>query len=272
MNAFVYKKLCYPESFPLMLVPIIRGFPYFYFMQQINIFEPVTDTPVSESATAKKPVAQHVVEKIVEKKTEHTSGNVMTNPMGTEMVVNDQIKVKMKQMKKPLGEKRTEVTDSADLIERIKAKLKREFDLTTPVERNDDDYKKNRKPKNTEAGVESFSAPINIPPDDELYKKQYYTMGAVSEMFHINQSMLRHWENEFDILNPKKNKKGDRYFRPIDVKNLELIYYLIRNRKFTIDGAKNFIKQHKQRAADTFIAVQSLEKLRTFLIELKANL
>ena len=97
-------------------------------------------------------------------------------------------------------------------------------------------------------------------------------MGAVSEMFHINQSMLRHWENEFDILNPKKNKKGDRYFRPIDVKNLELIYYLIRNRKFTIDGAKNFIKQHKQRAADTFIAVQSLEKLRTFLTELKANL
>jgi DNA-binding transcriptional MerR regulator len=255
-----------------MHVPIIGGFPYFYYMQQINIFEPVTDTPVPDKAMAEKPVAQNVVEKVAAKNTEHSSGNVMTNPMGTEMVVNDQIKVKVKQMKKPVGEKRTEATDSADLIERIKAKLKREFDLTTPVERNDDDYKKNGKYKKTEPGVESFSAPINIPPDEELYKKQYYTMGAVSEMFHITQSMLRHWENEFDILNPKKNKKGDRYFRPIDIKNLELIYYLIRNRKFTIDGAKNFIKQHKQRAADTFAAVQSLEKLRTFLTELKANL
>ncbi len=255
-----------------MLVTIIRGFPYFYYMQQINIFEPVTDVPVPDKAKAEKQAAKNVVETVVAKITEHPSGNVMTNPMGTEMVVNDQIKVKMKQLKKPVGEKRIETTDSADLIERIKAKLKREFDLTTPVERNDDDYKKHGKHKKTEPGVESFSAPINIPPDEELYKKQYYTMGAVSEMFHINQSMLRHWENEFDILNPKKNKKGDRYFRPIDIKNLELIYYLIRNRKFTIDGAKNFIKQHKQRAADTFAAVRSLEKLRTFLTELKANL
>ena len=196
----------------------------------------------------------------------------MTNPMGTEMVVNDQIKVKVKQMKRVAGDKRTDPTDSAELIERIKSRLKKEFDLTTPVERNDDDYKKRGKHKTGEPGMESFAVPVNIPPDDELFKKQYYTMGAVSEMFHVNQSMLRHWENEFDILKPKKNKKGDRYFRPIDIKNLELIYHLIRNRKFTFDGAKTFIKQHKQRAADTFTAVQSLEKLRSFLIELKANL
>jgi len=233
-------------------------------MQQLDIFGTITDSLNPEKARVPKLVA----EKVAEKKT----GNVLTNPMGTEMVVNDQIKVKVKRMKRLPGDKLGEPTDSADLIERIKAKLKKEFDLTTPVERNDDDYKKKGKQKQGEQGMESFAAPINIPPDEELYKKQYYTMGVVSAMFHVNQSMLRHWENEFDILKPKKNKKGDRYFRPIDIKNLELIYHLIRNRKFTIDGAKTFIKQHKQRAADTFAAVQSLEKLQSFLTELKATL
>lgn len=234
-------------------------------MQQLDIFGTINESLKPDKARAPKPAA----EKVEEKK---KSSNVMTNPMGTEMVVNDQIKVKVKEMKKTAGEKRNEPADNADLIERIKARLKREFDLTTPVERNDDDYKKGGRQKTGEPGMESFAVPVNIPPDEELFKKQYYTMGAVSEMFHVNQSMLRHWENEFDILKPKKNKKGDRYFRPIDIKNLELIYHLIRNRKFTIDGAKTFIKQHKQRAADTFAAVQSLEKLRSFLTELKANL
>lgn len=233
-------------------------------MQQLELFGIITESLKPAKARAPKPVAE---------KAEHPKPvNVMTNPMGTEMVVNDQIKVKVKQMKSTLGEKKTPTNDSADLIERIKAKLKKEFDLTTPVLRNDDDFKKTGRQKNAEPGMESFAAPVNIPPDEELYKKLYYTMGAVSEMFHINQSMLRHWENEFDILKPKKNKKGDRYFRPIDIKNIELIYHLIRHRKFTIDGAKSFIKQHKQRAADTFAAVQSLEKLRTFLTEFKANL
>ncbi|MES2775401.1 MAG: MerR family transcriptional regulator [Bacteroidota bacterium] len=237
-------------------------------MQQLDIFGTLNESLTPAKARAPKPDAKNETEPGTGKH----SGNVITNPMGTEMVVNDQIKVKVKQMKNASTDKRNEPTDSADLIERIKAKLKREFDLTTPVERNDDDYKKKGKQKPGEQGMESFAAPVNIPPDEELFKKQYYNMGAVSEMFHINQSMLRHWENEFDILKPKKNKKGDRYFRPIDIKNLELIYHLIRNRKFTIDGAKTFIKQHKQRAADTFAAVQALEKIRSYLTELKASL
>ena len=66
---------------------------------------------------------------------------------------------------------------------------------------------------------------INIPEDDVLFLKQYYTMGEVAEMFRVNQSLLRFWEAEFNIIQPKKNKKGDRYFRPIDIKNLHLIYF-----------------------------------------------
>ena len=80
-----------------------------------------------------------------------------------------------------------------------------------------------------------------------------------------------HWENEFDILKPKKNSKGDRYFRPEDVKNLKLIYQLLRERKYTIEGAKEFLKKNKN-ADLKFAMVESLKNLKSFLNELKASL
>jgi DNA-binding transcriptional MerR regulator len=112
---------------------------------------------------------------------------------------------------------------------------------------------------------------LNIPPDEELYRRQYYTMRETAAMFKVNQSLLRFWENEFDILQPKKNKKGDRYFRPIDIRNLELIYHLLRVRKYTIEGAREYLR-NANKGADTFELVRKLEKLRSFLLELKANL
>ena len=112
---------------------------------------------------------------------------------------------------------------------------------------------------------------INIPPDDILFQKQYYSIGAVATMFRENQSLIRYWETEFDILQPHKNRKGDRFFRPIDVKNLVLIYDLLRRRKFTIEGAKDYLKKNKK-AEEKFAMMQSLEKIKGFLLELKANL
>ncbi|NDE78385.1 MAG: MerR family transcriptional regulator [Chitinophagaceae bacterium] len=112
---------------------------------------------------------------------------------------------------------------------------------------------------------------IQVPPDEELFKKQYYTIGEVAKMFQENQSLIRYWESEFDILQPKKNKKGDRYFRPVDVKNLVLIYDLLRRRKFTIEGARDFLKKNKK-AEDKFTLIQSLQQLRSFLIEIRSNL
>lgn len=112
---------------------------------------------------------------------------------------------------------------------------------------------------------------LNIPPDEELFKRQYYSMRETSAMFGVNQSLLRFWENEFDILQPKKNKKGDRYFRPVDIKNLVMIYNLLRVRKFTLEGAKDYLTSNKK-AADTFELVKRLEKLKAFLLELKAGL
>jgi DNA-binding transcriptional MerR regulator len=112
---------------------------------------------------------------------------------------------------------------------------------------------------------------INIPEDEVLFSKQYYTMGEVAEMFRVNQSLLRFWETEFSILQPKKNKKGDRYFRPIDIKNLHLIYHLLRQRKYTIEGAKEFLRKNKK-ADERFEAIQRLQQIKAFLLELKAQL
>ena len=112
---------------------------------------------------------------------------------------------------------------------------------------------------------------INIPGDEVLFSKQYYTMGEVAEMFHVNQSLLRFWETEFSILQPRRNKKGDRYFRPIDIKNLHLIYHLLRQRKYTIEGAKEFLRKNKT-ADQRFEAIQRLQQIKAFLLELKAQL
>lgn len=112
---------------------------------------------------------------------------------------------------------------------------------------------------------------VQIPEDDILFKKQYYSIGEVAVMFRENQSLIRYWETEFDILQPRKNRKGDRFFRPIDIKNLVMIYDLLRRRKFTIEGAKDYLKKNKK-AEEKFAAIQSLQKIKNFFLELKATL
>ena len=112
---------------------------------------------------------------------------------------------------------------------------------------------------------------VEIPEDEVLFQKQYYSIGEVAGMFKENTSLIRYWENEFDILEPRKNRKGDRFFKPSDIKNLQLIHDLLRRRKFTIEGAKEFIKKNRQ-AREKYEMIQSLQKLRGFLLELKASL
>lgn len=112
---------------------------------------------------------------------------------------------------------------------------------------------------------------VEMPDEELLFKKHYYSMGEVTTMFKESHSLIRYWESEFDILKPKKNGKGDRFFRPQDVKNLFLIYDLLRRRKFTIEGAKEYLKNNKK-ADEKFAAVQSLQRIRGFLLELKAGI
>lgn len=132
------------------------------------------------------------------------------------------------------------------------------------------------KPKTTRGrkALKDFEADIEqveVPEDEVLFQKQYYSIGEVAGMFKVNTSLIRYWENEFDVLEPRKNRKGDRFFKPGDVKNLQLIHDLLRRRKFTIEGAKEYIKKNKQ-AKEKYEMIQALQKMKTFLLELRANL
>lgn len=108
--------------------------------------------------------------------------------------------------------------------------------------------------------------------DASKLQKQYYSISEVADMFHVNASQIRYWENEFDILKPKKNRKGDRLFRPEDIANLQLIYHLIRERKFTLEGAKRKLREDLALSRQRFEMIQSLERIRGFLVALKEKL
>jgi DNA-binding transcriptional MerR regulator len=112
---------------------------------------------------------------------------------------------------------------------------------------------------------------INVPDESILKQKLYYSISEVASWFKVNTSLLRYWENEFDVLQPRKTRKGDRLFRVEDIKNLQLIYFLLRQRKFSIEGAKKYIKNNKTEAETQAQLIQSLTKFKSFLLELKSN-
>ena len=120
--------------------------------------------------------------------------------------------------------------------------------------------------------MEAEAENVELPDDEILFQKQYYTISEVAQWFKVNTSLLRYWENEFDILKPRKTRKGDRLFRPEDVKNLQLIYFLLRQRKFSLEGAKQYLKENKSKADAQMVLIQSLTKFRSFLLEWKAIL
>ena len=100
-------------------------------------------------------------------------------------------------------------------------------------------------------------------------EKLYYTIGEVAVMLDVNTSLLRYWEKEFDILNPKKNTKGDRFFTKDDIEKIKLIYHLVREKGYTLDGAKSRLKTDIELTQKKFKLIERLKKIRGFLEELK---
>ena len=103
-------------------------------------------------------------------------------------------------------------------------------------------------------------------------KKLYYSIGDVSEMTGLKQYVLRYWETEFSILNPKKNTKGNRKFTTKDIENLRHVYFLVKERGYTIDGAKTYIKEHKKKSLNTLGIINKLKEIRSRLIKIKEQL
>ena len=100
----------------------------------------------------------------------------------------------------------------------------------------------------------------------------YYSIGEVSKIFNVNTSLIRFWEKEFSILKPKKNAKGNRLFTQKDVDNLHVIFNLVKERGFTLDGAKKKMKENKYDSLNDVEMLKSLKKVRSFLLDLKEEL
>ncbi len=111
-----------------------------------------------------------------------------------------------------------------------------------------------------------------MPYKEREINKLYYTMGEVTSMFEVNASQIRFYEREFDIIQPKKNKKGNRLFTQEDIANLKIIFNLVKEKGYTLQGAREFLRQNKNEAQENQRVVESLQKLKNFLIEVRDSL
>ena len=111
-----------------------------------------------------------------------------------------------------------------------------------------------------------------MPYKENPTEKLFYKIGEVAKIFEVNVSLIRFWEKEFDILKPKKNKKGNRLFTKKDLNNLKIIYHLVKGRGFTLEGAKMKLKENKKDTINNFEIVNHLRDIRGFLVKLREAL
>ncbi|MFM6975401.1 MAG: MerR family transcriptional regulator [Sphingobacteriaceae bacterium] len=111
-----------------------------------------------------------------------------------------------------------------------------------------------------------------MPYKEREINKLYYSMGDITEMFGVNASQIRFYEKEFDIIQPKKNKKGNRLFSAEDVENFKVIFHLVKEKGFTLQGAKEHLKGNKNEVKENQRVIDSLEKLKKFLLEVQEQL
>ncbi len=103
-------------------------------------------------------------------------------------------------------------------------------------------------------------------------EKLYYSIGEVAEIFTVAPSLIRFWETEFDVIKPKKNRKGNRQFTKEDIDNVRTIYHLVKEKGFTLQGAKEMLRNDNQSVRDKMELLESLKNVRSFLLELKEKL
>jgi len=100
---------------------------------------------------------------------------------------------------------------------------------------------------------------------DKEVTKLYWSIGEVANMFDVSKSLIRFWENEFEMLRPAKNTKGERRFTNANIEQMHIIYNLVKKRGFTIKGAKQEIRENKKRLKNKREALQLMEKLKVDL-------
>ncbi len=111
-----------------------------------------------------------------------------------------------------------------------------------------------------------------MPRTRKKVEKMYFTIGEVARLFDVNTSLIRFWENEFEIIKPHRNKKGNRFFTRADVDNFHIIYNLVKERGYTLQGAKEKLKNNPQDALNEFELIKTLKNMREFLVKIRESL
>ncbi|MEX0882092.1 MAG: MerR family transcriptional regulator [Cyclobacteriaceae bacterium] len=111
-----------------------------------------------------------------------------------------------------------------------------------------------------------------MPYKEKEIEKKYYSIGEVADIFHVATSLIRYWEGEFDIIKPKKDKKGNRRFTKDDIEKIRLIYHLVKEKGYTLTGAQEIIKKDLHQVQDKAAMIDRLHSIKSFLKEIRENL
>ncbi len=111
-----------------------------------------------------------------------------------------------------------------------------------------------------------------MPYKEKVIEKKYFSIGEVAEMMNVATSLIRFWESEFDIIKPKKNRKGNRQFTREDIDNVKLIYHLVKEKGYTLQGAKDLLKNGNDSLKEKIEIIDSLKKVKKFLLEIRTKL
>ncbi|MGC9343545.1 MAG: MerR family transcriptional regulator [Bacteroidales bacterium] len=111
-----------------------------------------------------------------------------------------------------------------------------------------------------------------MPYKEPKIEKLYYSIGEVADMFGVNTSLIRFWEKEFDIIKPKKNKKGNRLFTKEDIENFHIIFHLVKEKGMTLKGAQKKMKENKEDTLQNFEIIKSLNSIKAMLLEIRDEL
>lgn len=113
---------------------------------------------------------------------------------------------------------------------------------------------------------------LPLPESFDSKEKIYYSMGETCEIFNLPASTLRFWEKEFDVLKPRKNKKGDRFFSKNDISLIRTIHYLTKVKGYTLQGARDAIKGNLIKEADNAAIIASLTEIKEMLLKIKEEI
>ncbi len=111
-----------------------------------------------------------------------------------------------------------------------------------------------------------------MPYKEKVIEKKYFSIGEVAGMMNVSTSLIRFWESEFDIIKPKKNRKGNRQFTKEDINNVKLIYHLVKEKGYTLQGAKDLLKNNEEDLKNKIEIIDSLKKVKSFLLEIRSKI